>query len=221
MSTTQPVARRRAATGSSSGRPASPRRTADRARTRPRAGPPSPAPTPGIAGELRVATPARARRGSRGAASASSASSIALAAAAARPEHDARSAPPPRARRARAGRAARAAARRRAGRGPIAVARRCAGASSTRSSAIAIAHLLVAGGPAVRTRGDDGRRPRGPDDGSPPISPAVRTREHDEAYGAALTADSTAASPRLCATRRQALLRERARGEERADLDRR
>ena len=42
------------------------------------------------------------------------------------------------------------------------------------------------------------RRPRGPDDGSPPISPAIRTREHDEGYAAALTGHSPAAWRALC-----------------------
>ena len=45
------------------------------------------------------------------------------------------------------------------------------------------------------------RRPRGPNDGSPPISPAVRTRERPEDYGGVLTGGSPRASRSLGAPR--------------------
>ena len=73
--------------------------------------------------------------------------------------------------------------------------------------------------PAVQPAGarpcdDAGRRPRGPDDGSPPISPAVRTREHPEPTDEALPDDSPGGFAGALRCRRPAapgrLLRERA-----------
>ena len=94
------------------------------------------------------------------------------------------------------------------------VARRCRWRGRKRPSAMA---SLVCGRQA-------GEASPGPDNGSPPISPAIRIREHDEAYAAPLTAGSTATSPHLAPARvvrgPRARLAEPRRGDQRDDLDR-
>ena len=61
----------------------------------------------------------------------------------------------------------------------------------------------VAGRAGARRARRRARRPRGPDDGSPPISPAVRTREHPEPRDSPYRG-SPAASPATCDARRPA-----------------
>ena len=142
-------------------------------------------PTPGIpassASDARASAPTLACR-----ASASSARSSALRPPEPVPQTTAISSAaesPPGPRRASRSRGRSAAGRSRTERD----ARRCAWASSTRPLPIVMTHLPFAGRRAARARACVPRRPRGPDDGSPPISPAVRTREHDEGYAGPLT----------------------------------
>ena len=75
-----------------------------------------------------------------------------------------------------------------------------------RDRAIADAHRPLARGgrvmddaAAAANRPPRGSAPPSPDDGSPPIPPAIRTRGHDGGYGATLTGRSPAAHPRITA----------------------
>ena len=79
-------------------------------------------------------------------------------------------------------------------------ARRCCRGVARRPSRVRH-HPPARGRRAAVERAARARCPRGPDHGSPPISPAIRTREHDEAYGAGPYRGLNRACARLCERR--------------------